>query len=96
MGITFFEDEKLIIINRVSEKILELIKDILYKKEYSFKIILKSSILEKKSKLRNFFEKNDDLIITAFYEDNHQTLLNLAQSFFKKNEIKSTLTSNIY
>ena len=91
---SFFEDEKLIIINRVSEKILEVIKDILEKKEYSFKIILKSNILEKKSKLRNFFEKKDDLIITAFYEDNHQTLLNLAQSFFKENEIKIS-TQNI-
>ena len=91
---SFFENEKLIIINRVSEKILEIIKDILEKKDYSFKIILKSSILEKKSKLRNFFEKKDDLIITAFYEDNHQTLLNLAQSFFKKNEIKIS-TQNI-
>jgi len=91
---SFFENEKLIIINRVSEKILEVIKDILEKKDYSFKIILKASILEKKSKLRNFFEKKNDLIITTFYEDNHQTLLNLAQNFFKKNEIKIS-TQNI-
>ena len=85
---SFFENEKLIIINYVSDKILEIIKDIVDKKDKSFKIILKAGILEKKSKLRNFFEKSDDLIIAAFYEDNHQTLLNLTQNFFKDNKIK--------
>ncbi len=85
---SFFENEKLIIINHTTDKILEVIKDIVEKKDYSFKIILKSGILEKKSKLRNFFEKENDLIITAFYEDNHQTLMNLAQNFFRENKIK--------
>tara|TARA_B100000902_G_C27221531_1_gene869958 strand:- start:102 stop:1094 length:993 start_codon:yes stop_codon:yes gene_type:complete len=91
---SFFESEKLIIINHISEKILEVIKDIIEKKDNSFKIILKTGILEKKSKLRNFFEKEDKLIITPFYEDNHQTLHNLAQNFFKENKIKIS-TQNI-
>ena len=91
---SFFESEKLIIINHVSEKILEVIKDIIEKKDNSFKIILKTGILEKKSKLRNFFEKEDKLIITPFYEDNHLTLQNLAQNFFKENKIKIS-TQNI-
>jgi len=91
---SFFESEKLIIINHISEKILEVIKDIIEKKDNSFKIILKTGILEKKSKLRNFFEKEDKLIITPFYEDNHLTLQNLAQNFFKENKIKIS-TQNI-
>jgi len=67
---SFFESEKLIIINHVSDKILNLIKDILEKKSYDFKIVLKAGILEKKSKLRRYFEKNNNLIIVPFYEDN--------------------------
>jgi len=91
---SFFESEKLIIINRVTDKILELIKDIREKEDNDLKIILKSGVLEKKSKLRSFFEKNNDLIIIPFYEDNHQTLMFFAQNFCKENKIKIS-TENI-
>ena len=85
---SFFENDKLIIINRVSDKILDIIKEIYEKEDENLKIILKSGNLEKKSKLRNFFEKSKDLIIVPFYEDTHQSLLFVAQSFFKENKIK--------
>ena len=91
---SFFEKEKLIIINRATDKILDLIKDIVEKKDSDLKIILKSNILEKKSKLRNFFEKNNNLIIAPFYEDNYQTLLYLTQNFLRENKIKIS-TQNI-
>ncbi len=93
---SFFEKKKLIIINRVTDKILELIKDINEKKNSDIKIVLKSGILEKKSKLRNYFEKTTDLIITAFYEDNHQTLLFIAQKFCKENNIKISIQNLNY
>ena len=54
---SFFENDKLIIINRVSDKI-SIIENILEKNIEKSKIILKTGILEKKSKLRNFFLKN--------------------------------------
>ena len=85
---SFFENDKLIIINRVSDKILDIVKEISDKKDENLKIILKSGNLEKKSKLRNFFEKSKNLIIIPFYEDTHQSLLFLAQNFFKENKIK--------
>ena len=85
---SFFEDDKLIIINRVSDKILDIIKEIYDKEDENLKVILKSGNLEKKSKLRNFFEKSKNLIIIPFYEDTHQSLLFLAQNFFKENKIK--------
>ncbi len=91
---SFFENDKLIIINRVTDKILELINEISLFKDESIKIILKANILEKKSKLRSFFEKSKDLIVVAFYEDNHQSLLSLAQKFFQENDIKIS-TQNI-
>ncbi len=93
---SFFDNEKLIIINRVSDKILDLIKDILEKKNDDIKIILKAGILEKKSKLRSYFEKNNDLIIVPFYEDNYQTLLYLTQNFFNENKIKISTQSINY
>ena len=85
---SFFENDKLIIINRVSDKILDIIKEISDKNDENLKIILKSGNLEKKSKLRNFFEKSKNLIIIPFYEDTHQSLLFLAQNFFRENKIK--------
>ena len=85
---SFFEQDKLIIINRVTDKLLELVRELLEKDNNSIRIILKSGILEKKSKLRNYFEKNKDLIVIPFYEDNYQTLHLLAANFFKDNKIK--------
>jgi DNA polymerase-3 subunit delta len=85
---SFFENDKLIIINRVSDKILDIVKEIYDKEDENLKIILKSGNLEKKSKLRNFFEKSKNLIIVPFYEDTHQSLLFLAQNFFRENKIK--------
>ena len=91
---SFFENDKLIIINRVSDKILDIIKEIYDKEDENLKVILKSGNLEKKSKLRNFFEKSKNLIIVPFYEDTHQSLLFMAQNFFKENKIKIS-TQNI-
>ena len=85
---SFFEKDKLIIINRASDKILSIIEEIIDKKPEELKIILKSENLEKKSKLRNFFEKKKNTIITPFYEDNYQTLISLAQNFIREKKIK--------
>ena len=85
---SFFDKDKLIIINRATDKILNIIKEIIDKKIEDLKIIIKSEILEKKSKLRNFFEKNNNTIIVPFYEDNYQSLLVLAQNFIKEKKIK--------
>ena len=85
---SFFEDDKLIIINRTSDKILETIKEIIDQEVIGLKIILKSSVLEKKSKLRAFFEKNEKGVIIPFYEDNNQTLLFIVEKFFKEQNIK--------
>ena len=87
---SFFENDKLIIISRASDKILNVIEDLMDKNVEDIKIIIKSGILEKKSKLRNYFEKSSNAIISAYYEDNHQSLLLLAQNFFKKKKIKTS------
>ena len=84
---SFFEKKKLIIISRVSEKIKNIVDQIIEKKLQDIIIILSASILEKKSKLRNFFEKNEDTICIAFYEDTYQTLSNICLKFFKYKKI---------
>jgi len=84
---SFFENDKLFIINRVSDKILNLIREISEKEDKNLQIILKAENLDKKSKLRNFFERKKNLIIVPFYEETNQSLTLLAKNFFKKNNI---------
>jgi len=84
---SFFENDKLIIINRVTDKIYEIIKKIIEDKTEDIKIILKAGNLEKKSKIRNFFEKQKNLIITAFYEDTYQALFQITQNFLRERKI---------
>ena len=78
---SFFDNEKLIIVNRATDKILDFVENISNKDITETTIILKSGILEKKSKLRNFFEKNKSVICVPFYEDNYQSLMVVAQIF---------------
>ena len=54
---SFFEDKKLIIISRVSDKIKDIIEEIIFKDIVDVTIVLSTNVLEKKSKIRNFFEK---------------------------------------
>jgi DNA polymerase-3 subunit delta len=84
---SFFDNEKFIIINRATDKILKIIENIIEYEPENIKIVIKSGNLEKKSKLRNFFEKKKNIIATAFYEDNHQSLFLKAQEFFREREI---------
>ena len=85
---SFFENEKLIIINRVSDKILEIVEDIKERNIEDIKIIFKSGVLDSKSKIRKFFEKNNDLIVIPFYEDNSNSLFTILVKLLKEKNIK--------
>jgi DNA polymerase-3 subunit delta len=85
---SLFEDKKVIIINQASDRILNLISEIIEKDISDISIILNANNLEKKSKLRTFFEKNKETICTAFYADTTSTLLVFAQNFLLENNIK--------
>tara|TARA_B100000780_G_scaffold67181_1_gene44383 strand:+ start:2561 stop:3553 length:993 start_codon:yes stop_codon:yes gene_type:complete len=84
---SFFEDEKLIIVSRVTDKILDTVNELIEKKIDDLVIILNANILEKKSKLRSLFEKNKKTTCVAFYEDNRQTLSSIAINFFRASKI---------
>lgn len=84
---SFFDDEKFIIINRASNKILTVIQELVESKITDLKVIIKAEALEKKSKLRSYFEKNKSTVITAFYEDNYQSLLLIISKIFRDKKI---------
>ena len=81
---SLFEKEKIILISRTSDKIVNFIEKILEKNVSDIKIICLSEILERKSKLRNLFEKNSNLMCVPFYADDNKKLTQLCGNFFKK------------
>ena len=91
---SLFESEKIIIIKRVTDKILKIIDEIDSKNIEDIKIILNADNLEKKSKLRSLFEKDKKYVCVPFYPDTEQTLSKLTFNFLKKKNI-SISQSNI-
>ncbi len=83
---SLFEEEKIILIKRTSDKILKIIEKLI-EIEITEPIILDAESLEKKSKLRSFFEKHKQFLCTPFYPDTDVTLQNFASNFFKKKDI---------
>ena len=84
---SLFENNKIIIINRASDKIYEVIQNLIDRNINNIKIILNAGILETKSKLRSLFEKNKNLICIPTYPDNRDTLSRLITFFLKKENI---------
>ena len=90
---SLFETEKLIIISRGTDKLTTVINELLDRKEIGAKIIVKSSNLEKKSKLRNLFEKEKNVICTPVYEDDSRSLNFIINNFLK--DYKLSLSQEI-
>ena len=84
---SFFENEKLIIINRASDKIKDMLDELIEKKIEDLVIILNANMLEKKSKIRSLFEKSKDAFCVPFYEDNNQTLSGIVSDYFRNKKI---------
>ena len=91
---SLFENEKSIIIKRATDKILKIIEILHFKDLEDTTIIINAENLEKKSKLRSFFEKDKNLICVPFYPDNDQTLSKLAYNFLRDKKI-SISPSNV-
>ena len=85
---SLFEDNKAIIISRATEKLIDTITDIIEKNPPGIKIIIKTQNLEKKSEMRNLFEKDKNLICIPVYEDDTRILASIVQNFLTKNELK--------
>ena len=73
---SLFQKDKIILIYQVDDKIYELIEEV---REFNSnqKIFLFADILDKKSKLRNNFEKSNNYACIACYNDNELTIKKL-------------------
>ena len=70
---SLFNEKKIIFINQVNDKILDILDETI-KIIQDERIFLFSEILDKKSKLRSYFEKSKSCGITACYQDNEITI----------------------
>ena len=85
---SFFDEKEIIVINRCSDKIIKIVENLVEKCVNDTTFIFNSEILDKKSKLRNFFEKSkNQLVSVAFYPDTNEILSKLAQKIFIENKI---------
>ena len=84
---SLFEESKLIIISRGTDKLKEFVEEILERDEIDAKIIIKSLNLEKKSKLRNLCEKEKKVICTPVYEDDNRALNTVINNFLSNQKI---------
>ena len=90
---SLFENEKIIIIKRATDKILKVFEEIDNEKLNDILIIITSDNLEKKSKLRSYFEKNKIYACIAFYPDTIQTLTKLTNNFLKEKNIAISMSN---
>jgi len=84
---SFFDNKKLIIINRCTDKIKTILDELIEKNPDDIQFILNTKNLEKKSSLRKLFEKEKSIICVPFYEDNNQTLNSIISLFFRNKKI---------
>ena len=82
-NVSLFSEEKLIIINQTNEDILtDLINELNGKEK--IRVILIADLLDKRSKLRAAFEKENNLAVIPCYNDNDITLRKLIQNELKE------------
>ena len=85
---SLFDSDKIIIINRCTDKITKIVEELIDRNISDIIFILNSEALDKRSKLRNFFEKSKNkLVSVAFYPDNFDTLLRIAQQALRERKI---------
>ena len=83
---SLFEEKKTYIIERCSEKILEIILELIDKNIEDL-IVINCGTLEKKSKFRNIFEKSTKAAVIPTYKDNAPSLVSIAKKFFEEKKI---------
>ena len=84
---SLFSKKKIITIFEVTDKLIKKISDVYDKYSENVFLIIFSGILEKKSKLRIFFETNKKTICIPCYLDSEKDLEIIAQSELRKNNI---------
>ena len=92
LNISLFDEKKIYFINQVNDKILDAIK-IIEPKIDSQKFYLMSELLDKRSKIRNYFEKSNNCGVVACYIDDE---INFKKIIIKRlKNYKGVTTENI-
>jgi DNA polymerase-3 subunit delta len=92
---SLFENEKIIVVKRATDKIRPIIEELIERQPIGDIFFIDCDVLDKKSKIRNFFEKDKfQLVSVAFYPDTNETLIKLAYNFLRNKKI-SISPSNI-
>ena len=91
---SLFDEDKIIIIKRATDKIVKLIDELSSRNIEETIIIVIADSLDKKSKLRSLFEKDTGLVCVPFYPDSEQILSKLTYNFLRDRKI-SISPSNI-
>ncbi len=84
---SLFSNKKIITISNVTDKLMKQLEDVIDKFPKNIYLVIFSEVLEKKSKLRNFFEKNTKTVCVPCYSDSERDLQYIAISELKKNNI---------
>ena len=84
---SLFSTQKIITINNGTDKIITQVKNIVNKYPENVFLIIFSDILEKKSKLRNFFETNTKILCIPCYLDSDKDLEIILKTELKKYDI---------
>ncbi len=90
---SLFENEKIIIIKRATDKIIKIIEEIESRNIEDLNIIINAENLEKKSKLRSFFEKSKNHLCIPFYPDNEKSLSKICLNYFQAKNIPISQSS---
>ena len=90
---SLFEKEKIIIIKRATDKILKIIEEIDSRNIEDINIIINAENLDKRSKLRSFFEKNKNHLCIPFYPDNEQSLSKICFDYLNAKKIPISQSS---
>ena len=85
---SLFDKKKVIFINRITDKSINLINEISKKKIKDILFFLKADQLEKKSKIRNLFEKEKNLACLPCYKDNSFELMKIINNEIKLSKLK--------
>jgi DNA polymerase III, delta subunit len=79
---SLFEEKKVIFIEQANDKLLDTIEQIIDKIENE-KVFIFSNILDKKSKMRSYFEKSNNVGVSACYSDNEISIRKIIESKLK-------------
>lgn len=90
---SLFDKKKVIFVNRTTDRLFNLISEISKKDIKDILIFFEADQLEKKSKIRNLFEKDNNLVCIACYQDNNFDLIKIINDEIKQTKIKLSTES---